>query len=205
MSFSLVSVQNMLLIINTQDSFVYNLVEIVRIYGKVDFDVVLPMDLPNINGSKYDAILLSPGAGLPQDYPQVQSLLKEIYKEKSIFGVCLGLQFIADLFGQKLVQINAPKHGHISKLEVIKDSLIFNNVENNCSIGRYHSWVMTPDFVSDDLEITALDEEGNVMAVQHKKLPIYGVQFHPESIISTYGRLIVDNWLDSLYKNQVCI
>ena len=188
----------MLLIINTQDSFVYNIVEIVRLYRNIDFDVVLPHDLQNIDIDKYNAIMLSPGAGLPSDYPQVQSLLRSVYKEKSIFGVCLGMQFIAELFDLKLVQLAAPKHGHTSYLILQNDSLIFQGYENGSEIGRYHSWVVDRKFTSNDIDIIATDEDDNIMAIEHNKFPIYGVQFHPESIITTNGNLILRNWLDTI-------
>ncbi|MEG1899854.1 MAG: aminodeoxychorismate/anthranilate synthase component II [Bacteroidales bacterium] len=182
-----------ILVVNNNDSFVYNLVELLR--GKCSFDVVLTQNLYKGIESNYNMLLLSPGAGLPNNYPQMMQLIKRCSNTHSIFGVCLGCQAIAEAFGATLMQLPQPKHGHCSTLQILEGSeLLFKNVPLKSNIGRYHSWVINPSSIPDSLKIIATDEENNIMAIRHATLPIYGVQFHPESIISDYGKIILENW-----------
>ncbi|MEG0519264.1 MAG: aminodeoxychorismate/anthranilate synthase component II, partial [Bacteroidales bacterium] len=110
-------------------------------------------------------------------------------------GVCLGCQAIAEYFGADIVQLDHPRHGHCSHLAFVKEDALFSGIPNNSRIGRYHSWVIHPQQLPDTLEVLAADEQGNIMAIRHKTRCIYGLQFHPESIITEYGREMLSNFL----------
>lgn len=183
-----------ILLVDNNDSFVYNLVEILRLQCSVD--VVLTGDLYEGIEKDYQKILLSPGAALPGNYPQMMQLISRCAKTHSILGVCLGCQAIGENFGASIIQLEFPKHGHCSRLKLLKkDEILFDGIPDNSHIGRYHSWVINPYLFPDTLEVLAIDEDDNIMAIKHRDLSIYGVQFHPESIISEYGRIMLENWI----------
>jgi len=192
---------NKLLILDNYDSFTYNLVQIVEQHGKWAFDVVKNDEIGLIDVKQYQKILLSPGPGLPSDAGIMMSLIRQYASTKSIFGVCLGLQAIAEVFGGKLYNFEKPVHGEARKTTIINADPIFKNLPNTISVGLYHSWAVSKLNFPEDLQITALSEKKIIMALQHRSYDIHGVQFHPESIITTYGRYIIGNWLDkSLYQ-----
>lgn len=188
-----------ILVVNNNDSFIYNLVEYLRLNGNCIFDVVLTHELNFSTLSKYDAILLSPGAGLPGDYPEMMKLIDKSIYTHSILGVCLGHQAISLYFGSKLRQLNIPKHGYCSKLNILEPlNILFQSVGEECEVGRYHSWVVDSKLLPPDLVVTSIDEDNNIMSISHSILPIHGVQFHPESIITHRGRIIINNWIESI-------
>lgn len=184
-----------ILIVDNNDSFVYNLVEMLRLLGaphdltihdKIDFSVL----------NDYSHILLSPGAGIPSNYPNMMRILSVCSASHSILGVCLGHQAIASHFGAGLTQLKRPLHGHTSKLVYIDQSdALLNGITENTRIGRYHSWIVSPENLPPDIIVSARDEERNIMAIRHNRLPLYGVQFHPESIITQSGITILANWI----------
>ncbi|MEG1580447.1 MAG: aminodeoxychorismate/anthranilate synthase component II [Bacteroidaceae bacterium] len=182
-----------ILLVDNNDSFVYNLVEYLRPLGHVE--VVLSNDLQRDTADAYHTIILSPGAALPNDYPQMMQLIAQCERTHPILGVCLGCQAIASHFGAHIVQMKHPQHGHCSSLNIVKEDAFFNGIPNNTSIGRYHSWVIDPSNVPDTLQVLATDEEGHIMAIKHKTLPLYGLQFHPESIMTEYGRMMLTHFL----------
>jgi len=183
-----------ILVINNRDSFVYNLVGILE--NKCNPIVINEDDIYEGIEDDYDKIVLSPGAGLPSEYTKMMNLIKRCSNNKSILGVCLGHQAIIKSFGGELMQMDFPKHGHKSILNVLdkNDRLLHGLNEESC-IGRYHSWVACPNKIPLCFNITALDEDNNIMAISHNSLRLYGLQFHPESIISNCGETIIDNWL----------
>ena len=146
---------------------------------------------------KYDKILLSPGPGLPKDAGIMPELLKRYSSTKSILGVCLGLQAIGESFGANLMNLDTVFHGLATPITVNVEDIIFNNCPKTFTVGRYHSWVVDTHFFPEDLQITATDENGNIMALKHKIYDVRGVQFHPESILSEYGEILIENWLNS--------
>jgi anthranilate synthase/aminodeoxychorismate synthase-like glutamine amidotransferase len=182
-----------ILLVNNNDSFVYNLVEYLR--PQCCVNVVFTGDLYEGIECGYDKIILSPGAALPKDYPQMMQLIERCCNTHPILGVCLGCQAIADYFGADIVQLEHPRHGHCSHLAFVKEDALFRGIPNNSCIGRYHSWVISPQQLPDTLQVLAADEQGNIMAIRHKTLSIYGLQFHPESIITEYGREMLSNFL----------
>lgn len=186
-----------LLILDNYDSFTYNLVHLIEKVSDIEFTVVRndKISLEEIN--QFDKILLSPGPGLPKDAGIMPELLKTYSATKNILGVCLGLQAIGENFGAPLKNLNEVVHGQSSIIKIIGNDALFNNCPAKFKVGRYHSWVIDPDNLPDSLEITAIDSEGSIMALQHKSLNIKGVQFHPESILSEYGETLISNWLNS--------
>lgn len=184
------------LVVDCHDSFVYNLVQILRESEQCTFKVV-PVDEIDFHSlSRYTHILLSPGPGLPEDHPQLLSLLEKSKTTHAILGVCLGLQAIVEFFGGRLAQIAHPDHGHENYLVVEdQDEVLFKGISFPCKIGHYHSWIADADSISSPLRITAWDNEKRVMAVSHEWLPIRAVQFHPESIMTAQGPQMIMNWL----------
>ena len=186
-----------ILVVDNQDSFVYNLVEMLRVMD-VPFTVIkqheihFPLCTTSIAG-----VLLSPGGGLPSDYPQMMELIRQYHHQLPILGVCLGHQAIAECFGATLRQLPSPLHGHASQLHILDstDELI-QSVTPHSTIGRYHSWVVSSSKPDTSLQCVATDEDNNVMILRHSNYPIWGVQFHPESVITdSCGPTIVSNWI----------
>ena len=183
-----------LLIINNHDSFTFNLVDLIRRLN-VPFDVLNVEDLKADTPESYSHILISPGPDVPSAYPQLFSMLENYYQKKSILGVCLGHQTLCEFFGGSLYNLASVRHGQKRTLKVRSISPLFLNLPQVFHIGLYHSWAVREDDFPECLDITALCDENVVMAMQHKTLPIYGVQFHPESYMSEFGEQILRNWL----------
>ncbi|MDO4790537.1 MAG: aminodeoxychorismate/anthranilate synthase component II [Porphyromonas sp.] len=188
------------LIINHHDSFVYNLVQIVRESEKCDYTIVNEEELSSSWHlfSTHTHILLSPGPGLPQEYSRLLEVIRTFAPTHSILGVCLGLQAMILAFGGKLECLSSPKHGHTGVLEVLnKNSLLLADLELPIKIGRYHSWVVSKECLPDGFQVDALDDDGNIAVMSHDELRLWGVQFHPESIMTSQGRKMIDAWLKS--------
>lgn len=147
----------------------------------------------------YDLIVLSPGPGIPSEAGKLCEIIQKYYLTKPIFGVCLGLQAIVEVFGGTLENLETVYHGVSTEIDIIdKNSKIFKNLNTNLMVGRYHSWVASfTDFPS-EFEITAVDKNNKIMAIEHHSLPIYAVQFHPESILTPDGEQILRNVLISV-------
>ncbi len=181
-------------IIDNFDSFTYNLVRYIHIVTKKK-PCVYRNDNFNLSDlEQFDVIILSPGPGLPKEAGKTMEVLKTFSSSKKILGVCLGHQAIAEYFGSQLTQLTEVKHGVSSPLSIIKKEGIFKNITNNTPVGRYHSWTVAKNQLSKDLIITATTTDDTIMALKHCTLPIYGVQFHPESILTTEGIKIIDNF-----------
>lgn len=184
-----------ILVVDNYDSFVYNIVHLLYEIGVAEIDIIKndELDFSTIDG--YDKIVLSPGPGIPKNAGMMPQLLKEFASTKSILGICLGHQAIAEHFGTKLINLKEPLHGIASEIEILKDDYLFQNLPTNFKIGHYHSWVVSLS-ISDDLEVIAKDEFGNIMAIKHKKYDVGGLQFHPESILTENGKTILTNWIN---------
>ncbi|MDO5650946.1 MAG: anthranilate synthase component II [Moraxella sp.] len=182
-----------LLLIDNHDSFTYNLVELLRQLNITpDVQPTHNIDLDKVDS--YSHILLSPGADLPACYPNNFAVLQRYYPHKSILGVCLGLQTLAQFFGATLYNLADVRHGQRAVLTHDDEFALFKNLPSSFGVGLYHSWAVSQELPC-ELIAHAHDETGVVMAMQHCSLPIYGVQFHPESYISEYGQAILSNWL----------
>ena len=186
---------NKLLILDNYDSFTYNLVHLIEKVSNIEFDVVRNNEISLAEIDKYSHILLSPGPGLPKDAGIMPELLKKHKSTKSILGVCLGMQAIAEEFGGTLENLPTVCHGQATPIKVSKSHYLFNDCTDEFLVGRYHSWVVSKHNFPDELEATAFDKAENMMALKHKTLNISAVQFHPESILSEFGEQIIKNWL----------
>lgn len=183
-----------LLIINNHDSFTYNLVDLIRQFD-VPFSVVNVENLDLDQVAQFSHILISPGPDVPAAYPQLFAMLARYQHSKSILGVCLGHQTLCQFFGAKLYNLPNVRHGQARQIKVRSDSELFFSLPEQFQAGLYHSWAVSAEDFPDELIITATCEEEVIMAIQHRHLPIYGVQFHPESYISEWGNTLIANFL----------
>ncbi len=186
-----------ILVIDNHDSFVYNLVQLLKYNGHCHFEVTANDRIEMLRVHRYDKVLLSPGPGIPQEAGKLSELIGYCKNTHPILGVCLGHQAIAEVFGARLLQLPFPRHGHSSPLQFTSaEDPIFRNIPGDIRVGRYHSWTVDPDSLPEELKISAIDEEEHIMAFFHTRLPIHGLQFHPESVITRYGQRIINNWID---------
>jgi anthranilate synthase component II len=196
-----------ILVFDNYDSFTYNLVHLVEKIMHIKVDVYRNDQIPLEQLKVYDKIILSPGPGIPEEAGQLLPLIKEYAASKSILGVCLGHQAIGQAFGGRLVNLSTVYHGVATNIQLRSQepcrqagrlevrSHLFDGLPDEIEVGRYHSWVVAKEDFPDDLEITAEDENGYIMALQHKKFDVQGVQFHPESVLTPVGEKIMRNWL----------
>lgn len=187
--------QPKILVIDNYDSFTYNLVHYledlgaqVTVYRNDEFD------LSEIE--PFDKILLSPGPGIPDEAGMLKDVIRTYAKTKSILGICLGQQAIAEVFGGAILNLDKVYHGVSTQAKtVVDDEVLFHEIESPFEVGRYHSWAVDPNSLPDSLEITSVDDNGQIMSLRHKTLDVRSVQFHPESILTPQGKLILENWL----------
>lgn len=202
-----------ILVFDNYDSFTYNLVHLVEkiLHQKVDVyrnDQIFLEDV-----QQYDKIILSPGPGIPEEAGLLLPLINEYAATKSILGVCLGHQAIGEAFGGKLVNLSTVYHGVATNIRVVNGELsmvsdtgspltaqplrsqLFEGLPDEIEVGRYHSWIVSDENFPKELEVTARDENNYIMALQHKKYDVQGVQFHPESVLTPKGEDIIRNWL----------
>lgn len=184
-----------ILILDNYDSFTYNLVHIIREL-KVDYDVFRndKISLPDVG--RYDKILLSPGPGIPDEAGIMKEVIRQYGPTKSILGVCLGHQGIAEVYGGSLYNIPKVLHGVTSTARILdKSEKLFVGLPETFQATHYHSWAVTPGLLPEQLKVTAENDEGLIMAIRHTNYDVCGVQFHPESIMTPEGPKIVENWL----------
>lgn len=186
----------MILLIDNYDSFSYNLYQLV---GEIEPDIKVirndEMTVDEIRALAPDRIILSPGPGRPEDAGVIIDVIKQLGKDIPIFGVCLGHQAMCMAFGATVTYAQRLMHGKQSDVKFDNDSLIFKGCPSVAPVARYHSLAADPDTIPDCLKVTAVTEQGEVMAVQHKTYPIYGVQFHPESIMTPDGKQMIKNFI----------
>ena len=186
-----------ILIFDNYDSFTYNLVHLVKELGFTDVDVHRNDKIALEDIAKYDKIILSPGPGIPSEAGLLLPLIKEYAGKKPILGVCLGHQAIGEAFGAKLSNLEDVYHGVATKIEVIKPDYLFEGLDRELEVGRYHSWIVDKEGLPGCIEVTAVDNNGQIMALRHKEYDIHGVQFHPESVLTPAGEIIVKNFLNN--------
>jgi anthranilate synthase component 2 len=182
------------LIFDSYDSFTYNLVHLVKALGYPDVEVRRNDKISLDEVEKFDKIILSPGPGIPSEAGLLLPLIQRFAPTKSILGVCLGHQAIAEAFGGKLTNLENVYHGVSSPVHIMGDWL-FNGLPEIIEVGRYHSWIVDHNGFPESLEITAVDNDGWIMALKHKVFDVHGVQFHPESILTPDGNDIIINFL----------
>lgn len=189
-----------ILVFDNYDSFTYNLVHLVEKITHAKVEVYRNDQVALEKVKEYDKIILSPGPGIPEEAGLLLPLIKEYAATKSILGVCLGHQAIGEAFGGKLVNLETVYHGVATKIEVggkkpDARSRLFEELPGIIEVGRYHSWIVSDEGFPGELEITARDENNYIMALQHKRYDVQGVQFHPESVLTPDGERILRNWL----------
>ena len=184
-----------IIVIDNYDSFTYNLVHYledlnceVTVYRNDEFDIE--------ELQKFDKILLSPGPGIPDEAGLLKEVIKTYSATKSILGVCLGQQAIAEVFGGSLINLEKVYHGVATNIKIqVQDEPLFKDIDSEIEVGRYHSWVVNPIDFPEVLEITSLDENGQIMSLRHRTFDVRAVQFHPESILTPHGKKILENWV----------
>jgi anthranilate synthase component 2 len=193
---------NKILILDNYDSFTYNLVQMVEEISNEGVDVHRNDEIILEQVAQYDKIILSPGPGIPSEAGILLPLIKSYAATKSILGVCLGHQAIGEVFGAELINLSRVYHGVSNKIKLLAplepsgfQNDWFKNLDHEIEVGRYHSWVLNEKAVPADIEVTAIDESGMVMALRHRKYDVQGVQFHPESVLTPLGRKMIENWL----------
>lgn len=185
-----------ILVLDNYDSFTYNLVHVIKEQGHEDVDVYRndKIDLGEVG--KYDKIILSPGPGIPSESGILLDLIRTYASQKSILGICLGVQAIGEAFGGRLENMPEVFHGVDSTVEVVAEDRLFAGLGKTLNVGRYHSWIVSRGKFPENLQITAVDADGRIMALAHREYDVRGVQFHPESVLTPQGKQMLRNWLE---------
>jgi anthranilate synthase component 2 len=184
------------LVIDNYDSFTYNLVHYLE---DLNCEVTVKRNdkLTLDEVEAFDKIVLSPGPGIPDEAGLLKAIIKQYAPTKSILGVCLGQQAIAEVFGGKIINLDNVFHGVATQVKVtVDDESLFNGLDKTFNVGRYHSWVVDPD-LPEGLEATSFDDNGQIMSLRHKVYDVKGVQYHPESVLTPNGKRILENWVNS--------
>ena len=185
-----------ILVIDNYDSFTYNLVHYLEGLG-CEVTVKRNDKLTLDEVALFDKIVLSPGPGIPDEAGLLKPIIKEYAATKSILGVCLGQQAIAEVFGGKIINLATVYHGVATTIEItVDDEPLFKNLEKNIEVGRYHSWVVDTNLPK-ELEVTSVDNNGQIMSLRHKIYDVKAVQFHPESVLTPDGKRMLENWVNS--------
>ncbi len=184
-----------ILVLDNYDSFTYNLVQMIEQIVNEKIDVFRNDKISLEEVAKYDKIILSPGPGIPEEAGILLDLIKKYAPTKSIFGVCLGQQAIAEAFGGTLINLSEIYHGVATESTQIKEHKLFKDLPEILEVGRYHSWAVNPENFPDELEITSVDASGMIMSLKHKIYDVHAVQYHPESILTPKGKQILENFL----------
>ena len=184
-------------VIDNYDSFTYNLVHYLQ---DLDANVTVfrndELELEELES--FDKIVLSPGPGIPDQAGLLKAIIQKYCKSKSILGICLGQQAIGEVFGCTLINLEKVYHGVTSNVKITEDDeVLFKDLPSVFEVGRYHSWVLSKDNFPENLVITSEDETGEIMSIRHAIYDVRGVQFHPESILTPFGKKILENWVSS--------
>jgi len=184
-----------ILVIDNYDSFVYNLVHYLE-----ELDCVVTVkrnDQFHIDECKaYDKILLSPGPGIPDEAGLLKEVIKTYAGIKPILGVCLGQQAIGEVFGGTITNLDTVFHGVATEVNITQpDTVLFKDLASSVEVGRYHSWVVSSEGLPPSLEVTAVDNNNQIMALRHREYDVRGVQFHPESVLTPDGKTMIKNWV----------
>jgi len=182
------------LVIDNYDSFTYNLVHLVE--QITDQCTVVRNDAFDLSDIvPFSHIIIGPGPGLPQESGKVMELIMQYSASKSILGICLGMQALLVSDGSEMLNLSSVKHGAQDEITLCQPSKIFSGIPKKIMVGRYHSWAFKSDVITQNYRVSAFSDEGYVMAVEHKTLPLFGIQFHPESIMTEHGLLMIQNWM----------
>jgi len=189
-------VKKKILVLDNYDSFTYNLVHYIESNGEYEVDVYRNDKISIDAIESYSTLILSPGPGLPIDAGILTEVIKQYASSKKILGVCLGMQAIGEVFGGQLENLSQVYHGVSTQLNIIDtDDLLYVDLPQSFQVGRYHSWILSNENFPKELMITAKDENGQIMSIRHAEYNLYGVQFHPESILTEHGKSLINNFL----------
>ncbi|WP_442589496.1 anthranilate synthase component II [Pedobacter sp. AW31-3R] len=189
--------QKKILVIDNYDSFTYNLVHLINELGR-EAEVWRNDKFELADVDQFDKILLSPGPGIPQEAGLLLDVIRTYAPTKSILGVCLGQQAIAEAFGGTLFNLGRPMHGIATPIDVLdSEEVLFRACPKSINVGRYHSWVVNQNDLPGCLTVTATDSHTEIMALRHHTYDVRGVQFHPESVLTEYGKQMIQNWLEN--------
>ena len=183
-----------IVIIDNYDSFTYNLSHLIKSLG-AEVDVVRNDQFELSDLEPYSKIVLSPGPGIPSEAGLLLDVIRTYAGKKPILGVCLGHQAIGEVFGAKLENLSDVFHGVATPCHIVADDPIFSGLDRDITVGRYHSWVVSQEGLPECLEVTAVSDEGQIMALRHKTRNVRGIQFHPESVLTPDGRKMIQNFL----------
>ena len=186
-----------ILLLDNYDSFTYNLLHVVKELGIKDVEVFRNDQIALSEIERFDKIILSPGPGIPEEAGLLLPIIKQYAPTKSILGVCLGHQAIGEAFGATLENLTDVYHGVQTPVHIIIDDILFQYLEHEIPVGRYHSWVVSRNAFPECLEITAESQEGQIMALRHRMYDVHGIQFHPESVLTPQGKVIIQNFLNA--------
>lgn len=185
----------MILLLDNYDSFTYNLYQYL---GEVYNDILVlrndEVTLDTIRSLQPEAIIFSPGPGRPSDAGNMEQIISQFYKQIPMLGICLGHQAIGEVFGAEVVQAKEKLHGETSTIQLLKQDAIFAKLPQQIPVGRYHSLILEQP--GNDVFVTAVSQNNEIMAIQHKQYPVYGVQFHPESLLTPHGKQILKNFIE---------
>lgn len=187
-----------ILVLDNYDSFTYNIVHLLKEITNEPIDIFRNDEITLDEVGQYDKIMLSPGPGIPDEAGILKEVIRKYASTKSIFGVCLGCQAIAEVFGGKLINLDKVYHGVSTPVSIVNEKdITFHGVPTQFDAGRYHSWVVDGASLPSEIEVSASEKSGQVMALFHKEYDVRGVQFHPESVLTPYGKEMLTNWVQS--------
>ncbi|MXV37975.1 aminodeoxychorismate/anthranilate synthase component II [Flavobacteriaceae bacterium Ap0902] len=191
-----------ILILDNYDSFTYNLVQLVEeITG--DEVVVIKNDEIDLESiPNYDGVILSPGPGIPEEAGKLLEVIKQYSSSVPMLGVCLGHQAMVEAYGGKLKQLEKVQHGIGVNLKLQNAHSLYEDATQPIQVGRYHSWVVDEEHLPEGFEVTSTDENGIIMSFYHQKYPMVGVQYHPESILTPDGKVLLQNWINSIKQSK---
>ena len=183
----------MIAIIDNYDSFTYNLVHYIEQFSP-DYEVFRNDKIKVSELDKFNKIVISPGPGMPDEVPVLRQIFQNFATTKPILGVCLGMQALAEFYGTKLINLSHVLHGVKLQCSFNSDESLFEGVKSPLEVGHYHSWIVDNKTLSPELKVIARDQNDTIMAIKHVKYPLYGVQFHPESVLTPQGIKLIENW-----------
>ena len=185
-----------ILVIDNYDSFTYNLVQYIKNVSEGEVVVKRNDEVELLEVERFDKVLISPGPGLPDNAGVVKSIIEQYGNSKSILGVCLGMQAIAEVYGGELENLPKVHHGVASKMTVENEDSLFAGIPKEVEVGRYHSWAMKDKPVN-DLTVLARTDDKCIMAIRHNDYDVKGMQFHPESVLTPKGKKMIENWVNN--------
>jgi anthranilate synthase/aminodeoxychorismate synthase-like glutamine amidotransferase len=182
-------------LIDNEDSFTYNILNILRQLPDLNATILPAINLQVRNLRNFDKIIISPGPGLPEDFPVLEQILTEYHTEKPILGICLGHQAICTFYGANLFNLPQVQHGQSQNVSILNNSRLFKDIPEQINVGLYHSWIADRNKFPQNLVISAVSDQDYIMSVSHIKYDVHGVQFHPESHLCEYGENIIRNFI----------